>query len=140
MHFVALVGSQGRPSADREFSWRLLGSNNRELGRGSSSALTLPGAVSTVEQLRASLASHQVVHQRAPRADGWHWVLRAEGADVVHSARTFRRERESIYNADAFLAAFPIAEIRLPENGSKLPHVRSGVFLALREPPVVVAR
>ena len=138
VHFVALVGATAGASA-LEFSWRLLGSNNRELGRGSVSHPSLPEVLASIEHVRSGLDPEDVVHLRGAHTDGWNWVLRTQGRDLVHSARTFRRERESVYNADAFLAALPVADIRLPENDLKIPHVRAAVFLPLGDQPAGVA-
>ncbi len=90
--------------------WRLLGPNNRELGRA---ALAYPDAeaalvaVDAVRHLARAGAAH-IVHEST--ATPWVWHLQDEtGLVVATSGRGFRHERECRYNLDQFREAAPTA-------------------------------
>jgi len=90
--------------------WRLLGANNRELGR---SAVAYPDAesalkgVDVVRALATSGTAH-IVHN--PSVSTWSWHLEgADGAVVATSGRGFRHERECRYNLEQFRVNAPVA-------------------------------
>jgi hypothetical protein len=90
--------------------WRLLGANNRELGR---SALAYPdaesalGAVAAVRRLAVVGVAH-IVHERTETP--WVWQLEDErGGVVATSGRGFRHERECRYNLEQFRETAPAA-------------------------------
>jgi hypothetical protein len=98
--------------------WRLLGANNRELGR---SALAYPDAESALDAVTAvrrlaRVGAAHIVHELA--AAPWVWHLENDGGVVVAtSGRGFRHERECRYNLDQFREAAPSApasEPRIP--------------------------
>ena len=78
--------------------WRLLGANNRELGR---SALASPDAESALS------GDAHIVHD--PRTGHWAWHLDDDGEVVATSGRGFRHERECRYNLEQFREAAPTA-------------------------------
>lgn len=90
--------------------WRLLGANNRELGR---SALAYADAEATLDavdavRLLARAGVAHIVHEST--ATPWVWQLHDEsGAVVATSGRGFRHERECRYNLDQFRDAAPTA-------------------------------
>ena len=90
--------------------WRLLGANNRELGRA---ALSYPDAEAALDavatvRLLASVGTAHLVHEST--ATPWVWHLEdAGGRLVATSGRGFRHERECRYNLDQFRAAAPTA-------------------------------
>jgi len=100
------------PSADREwYAWRLIGRNNRELGR---SAAIHPD----VATCRADVTRLQVAAPRLSRfvvADLdqglWRWRLESSGEVRAVSARLYNRRRECLYSLDQFLVALPVAAI-----------------------------
>ena len=90
-------------------TWRLLGANQRELGR---SAASYPDAVAA----RASVAAVQtelstaVVSVSVDHVTGlWTWRLRIEGVDALVSSRSYQRRRESESNVARALEALPVA-------------------------------
>jgi hypothetical protein len=101
---IRLVGGAGGG-----VGWRLLGSNNRELGR---SSLAYPDAeaaleaVSVVRRLAASGEAH-IVHDRVTGL--WIWQLKDAGELVANSGRGFRHERECRYNLEQFRSSAPSA-------------------------------
>lgn len=126
VHFVALTGSLAPIVA---YGWRLLGSNNRELGRGSTAGSSLAESVELVTALQEALPRASTHHSREVGSSGWRWSLAIDNVEWAHSARDFRRERESHYNAEAFVAALEIALVRLPERDDRLPSTRRDSFL-----------
>lgn len=90
--------------------WRLLGSNNRELGRASRAypdAESALGAVAAVRRLAVDGVAH-IVHETTPTPWVWH-LEDAEGVVVATSGRGFRHERECRYNLEQFREAAPTA-------------------------------
>jgi hypothetical protein len=97
--------------------WRLLGSNNRELGRSARAypdAESALGAVSAVRDLAQSGDAH-IVHD--PATGLWAWHLFEGEALVANSGRGFRHERECRYNLEQFRAEAPTS----PASDSAVP-------------------
>lgn len=88
--------------------WRLLGANNRELGRSAISYADAEAALSAVEDVRglATEAPAHIVHD--PSTGTWAWHLQGVEARVVAtSGRGFRHERECRYNLEQFRQIAP---------------------------------
>lgn len=90
--------------------WRLLGPNNKELGRAAIVYADAEAALAAVEDVRR-LARHlgaHIIHQST--ASHWVWQLQDDtGRVVATSGRGFRHERECRYNLDQFREAAPTA-------------------------------
>lgn len=90
------------------FVWRLVGSNNREIGR-SAQAFTDAAACRTgISFLRRQL-SHLDARISCDESTRWSWRLDLNGQPVAHSARVYMRRREAVFNLEQFLAAAPTA-------------------------------
>ncbi len=89
--------------------WRLLGANNRELGRSASAYVDAETALDQVARVRALAVEGEghIVHD--PRSGHWAWHLDDHGAPVATSGRGFRYERECRYNLEQFRDAAPTA-------------------------------
>ena len=89
--------------------WRLLGANNRELGRAAASYVDAEAALESVTRVRelATSGEAHIVHE--PQTGLWAWHLEDEGALVANSGRGFRHERECRYNLEQFRDAAPSA-------------------------------
>lgn len=91
-------------------AWRLVGANNRELGRSVATFSDIGHA-----QLAADLVRTQADALAADvvsgASRGWSWILRRDDAPVVISARSFARRQECVYNLHAFLAVVPTADL-----------------------------
>jgi hypothetical protein len=87
--------------------WRLLGANNRELGRSAGSYPDADAAHDSIVRVRelAMGGEAHIVHDRASGL--WAWHLDDSGALVALSGRGFRHERECRYNLDQFRGAAP---------------------------------
>jgi hypothetical protein len=150
--FVALHGAPGDsavivPAQSRgsepSYGWRLLGSNNRELGRSASALVTLDDVVDDVELLRRDLDLMELTSTRGPANGGWTWSLDRESGPAARSARAFHRERECRYSAEQFLAGVPAAEWALPSEQRSLPVVSARAFSSqslVIHPPVRASR
>jgi uncharacterized protein YegP (UPF0339 family) len=88
---------------DGSFAWRLLGANNRELGRSVSvyddRDACEKAIVVLVEQL--ALATASIAHDNA--SGTWTWRLDAESGSLARSARGYARQRECRYGLGVFM-------------------------------------
>ena len=83
--------------------WRLLGSNNRELGR---CAVTYPDADAALASVRALQIAIGAARARVIAEDGraWGWrVALPAGGDQARSARLFQHERDCRRSLELFL-------------------------------------
>ena len=97
----------GRPAGDdTSCAWRLLGANNRELGR---SAEVFPDRATCLAALDRLLAAGPTAARALSRdlAKGlWSWRLAGDGTALAAvSSRGYARQRECRYALDAFLTA-----------------------------------
>jgi hypothetical protein len=108
-------------SSSESVAWRLLGANNRELGRSTHGFPDLATGRADLERLRQQL---DLVESRlsisTPRGS-WVWQLLLDGDDVARSARSFSRMRECRYSLEQFLEHAPGASVTTlqvgPRNG-----------------------
>lgn len=90
--------------------WRLLGANNRELGRSATPYVDARACRAGVTLLRRQLAQLTPVVWSDPRGR-WLWRLDLDGRPVAVAARSYLRQRESHYNLELFLASVPVAKL-----------------------------
>jgi hypothetical protein len=128
---VSLLGGRAGAYA---YAWRLLGPNNRELGRSTWASPTLDEAHEHVLSVKAQLRADGFRYLRNPRGD-WAWTIVIDQEEQVRSCRDFRRERECAYNATAFMDGLLASDIKRPDPDARLVAVRGSVFLG--EEPVV---
>ncbi|TDT95719.1 hypothetical protein EDD99_7554 [Streptomyces sp. 846.5] len=100
-------------SGDRDVRtvWRLLGPNNRELGRGAAAFGTAESCLDAVLRLRADVHRAVVAALRTQPGAMWAWRLSVDELPVAASGRAYRRQRECQYNLAQFLEAVPSAEL-----------------------------
>jgi hypothetical protein len=129
--FGAVLGSHraDRTRPEAPFIWRLLGSNNYELGRSGASFQTPAAARQAIAEVTDRPASLERTSER-DESGRWRWWLRLEGRVVATSSRSFRGEREAWANLDQFIDHLPqVAELptpRLPLEQGPIPsEVRS---------------
>ena len=89
--------------------WRLLGMNNRELGRSAHSFPDAESAHAAIARLRTDLVSAVGHINHEPMSQSWHWRLDGADGPVAVSGRGFRHERECRYNLEQFREASPVA-------------------------------
>ncbi|MBA3744021.1 hypothetical protein [Sporichthya sp.] len=90
------------------FVWRLVGPNNRELGRSAQAYIDAAACRGGISFLRRQL-DHLEVRVWCDDSTRWLWRLDLNGTPVANSARAYMRRRESVFNLEQFLAAVPIA-------------------------------
>jgi hypothetical protein len=98
--------------------WRLLGANNRELGRSAKEYADAPTARVGIAQLRRQLPLLTPAVWADERGR-WLWRLDVGAVPLAVAARSYLRQRESAHNLALFLAAVPVA--RVPDPGRAHP-------------------
>lgn len=89
--------------------WRLLGANNRELGRSTAAYPDAETALDAVAQVRAVARAADAHLVRDPGTGLWAWHLDVDGRVVAASGRGFRLERDGRYNLAQFRELAPTA-------------------------------
>lgn len=92
--------------------WRLLGGNNRELGR-SAHVYPLELVAQEITRLQAGVAHIGLTVSPTPRGT-WYWTATLGSQKVAMSSRSYGRQRECRYNAEQFLRALPVADFHGP--------------------------
>ena len=88
-------------------TWKLVGDNNRALGRSPSVHGSVEACQDDVRALTAVLDAAEV---RVERRDSlWRWALQVEGVDRAAGARGYPSQREALASAARFVADLPIA-------------------------------
>ncbi|WP_426510201.1 hypothetical protein ACPPVO_05645 [Dactylosporangium sp. McL0621] len=92
------------------YAWRLIGTNNHELGRSALSFRSYQSALAAFAELRGGL--DRLVQQLVPeRPTGrWGWRLELDGAAVAVSGRWYQRNKLSLLGAAKFVALCAEAE------------------------------
>jgi hypothetical protein len=110
-------------------SWRLLGANNRELGRG---AVVYPDDASCLSDLYRGQAGAIDAHSESVQQGGqWTWRLSVDGVPFAVAPRAYQRQRECHYSFQQFLLG--LVSARVPaQTGSAAPEKRLGHCLATR--------
>ena len=128
----APVGADGRWT-----SWRLLGGNNHELGRGGVLHPDDETCVTALLRLRTlDVVDAAIV---AIRRDAWWWQIDVDGERLATSARGYQRQRECRYNLDHFLAELPTATVPEPGTGGPTRRIRHDAAPAPRRAAATVA-
>jgi hypothetical protein len=121
-------------------AWRLVGANNRELGR---SARTYPNVTACKEAVADLLLHLDVARSHlAINTDTGLWIWRLDIGDqwIAVAGRSYQRRRECLYNVTRFIAAAPTAEFASdllgrsrPREGSPLTNQRLSLMPARTE-------
>ena len=90
------------------FVWRLVGPNNREIGRSAQAYVDAAACRAGISFLRRQL-DHVEPRVWCDESMRWLWRLELNGQPVAHSARAYMRRREAVFNLEQFLAAAPTA-------------------------------
>jgi hypothetical protein len=105
------------------YGWRLMGANNRELGRSALSFVSYQLARRSVMQLKEGIG-RLVQHSTTDPATGrWGWRLDLDGLAVAVSGRWYERDHDGRLGAAKFVAL--TVEAELPEGVVTL-HERRG--------------
>jgi hypothetical protein len=104
-------GAGAGNSADTgdQFAWRLLGANNRELGRSPVWYPDLAACREAVQLLKREIGAATSAITSTGTPGAWSWRLAAAGRPVAMAGRPYHRHRECAYNLSHFLDAVPTA-------------------------------
>ena len=100
-------------------AWRLVGGNNRVLGRAPGCFVDFETGYAAVLFLRARIADAVPVLGVAADTGGRTWRLEIDNAVVARSARTYLRGRENLYNLAHFLDSVLLADLPAPTRGER---------------------
>ena len=93
-------------------AWRLLGANNRELGRSPVWYPDLDSCREAVWALKREIGGvTSAITAVALPGGAWSWRMAANGRPVAVAGRPYHRHRECAYNLSHFVAAVPTAQI-----------------------------
>jgi hypothetical protein len=99
-------------------AWRLVGGNNRVLGRAPGGFVDFESGYAAILFLRERIADALPVLGVAATG-GRAWRLEIDGVVVARSARTYLRGRENLYNLAHFLDSVPLAELPAPTRDAR---------------------
>jgi hypothetical protein len=88
--------------------WRVLGANNRELGRSAGPFWKVEEAYQAAHEAQAVLKG-TVTRFWADDLGAWFWNIDLDGEELAVSGRGYRRQRECIYSIEQFREHFPTA-------------------------------
>jgi len=137
---LASQSSAGRGRAESRktgaglVGWRVLGANNRELGRSAGPFWRADEAYQAVHEAQAVL-ERTVTRFWADDLGEWFWNISLDGEQLAVSSRGYRRQRECIYSIEQFREHFPIAKVVVLHVLSPAPMNRGSLVL----PSVLVA-
>ena len=90
--------------------WRVLGANNRELGRSAGPFWQVEEAYQAAHEAQAVLKG-TVTRFWADDLGAWFWNIDLDGEELAVSGRGYRRQRECIYSIEQFREHFPTAAV-----------------------------
>lgn len=97
------------PGGSGFVGWRLLGGNNRELGRSATVYADKMAAADSVRRVQRAVEVAKAALTLEPGSGNWTWKLDLDGEVIAVSGRGFRRERECRHNLEQFQAGAPVA-------------------------------
>ncbi len=123
-----------RPTGwDDAMVWRLLGTNNRELGRSADQFDTVEACLRAVEDARVhvrEIAQPRIYFTTDEGAGySWWWMVERAGVNFITAARTFSRQRDCLTNFDQFKANALVAAVT-----NSVPARRGGPAVAASRP------
>jgi hypothetical protein len=107
------AATTGAPRRAGQVTWRLLGANNRELGRSARSFSDQADCWAAIERLKTQLTSAEPRMAILDPRGSWGWQLWVDGDEQAVSARLFSRLRECRYSLDQFLDKVPAAGLTI---------------------------
>jgi hypothetical protein len=128
---IHLVGQRGarRPETARDetvrdgVGWRLLATNNRDLGRAFSTYPDLETCRAAVRQWQSRSEQLRVtIFRFGPTS--WSWRIAAGDTTVVVSSRDYHRRIQASQAGAMALALFPTAEVVAPDGSAGMSRLR----------------
>jgi hypothetical protein len=93
------------------YSWRLMGANNRELGRSALSYASYAGARRAVRDLQRHAERLVRTTVVDPTKGRWGWRIDLDGVVVAVSGRSYERDQDSRLGMHKFVTLLPDAEL-----------------------------
>ena len=93
------------------FAWRMVGPNNRELGRSAATFAAYPECRAAVVDLQVAAGDVVVAIVSDPATGRWSWRADLDTTSVAMCARWYARERECRGSADRFRESVAIADL-----------------------------
>ena len=115
------IVADSRPSGrDDRIVWRLLGANNRELGRSGAQFATIDDCVESVRSLLATLDGGAPVSPSLTSSDRgglvWWWTVRVGDQVLASAVRAFSRQIECLKNFETFSQSALVADLPSPQS------------------------
>ncbi len=98
-------------------TWRLLGGNNRDLGRAAAVFADVESCLDSVRLLQRSLVVAVAVTSRSAR-EGWTWRMQVGTVDLAVSSRSYQRRVQTEYAFEVFFNLVPGAEVTAAMRGA----------------------
>ena len=92
-------------------AWRLVGANNRELGRSPNTYLDVLACAESISVLRRSIDVAQSTVAVDPTTGCWFWRLESVDGPIAAAGRSYQRQRECLYSLEQFQRATPGAAV-----------------------------
>jgi hypothetical protein len=92
------------PHSSTWCAWRLLSTNNRELGRSYTTFSDPAECAESVALLRTRIDDADAAIVAGLRTGLWHWEVSVNALQIAISPRSFTRQRECEHNLEQFLA------------------------------------
>jgi len=93
------------------YSWRLMGANNRELGRSALRYESYAGARQAVGRLQRHADQLVCTTVVDPGTGRWGWRIELDGGAVAVSGRWYERDHDSRLGMDKFVDLLPEADL-----------------------------
>jgi hypothetical protein len=110
-----MTATMAPPVAPQEhgdwYGWRLIGANNRELGRSARSFVTYQLACRGVLALKQGVERLVQYSTTDPRTGRWGWRFELDGSAVAVSGRWYERDHDSRVGAQKFVSLTAGAEL-----------------------------
>jgi hypothetical protein len=90
--------------ARERYGWRLMGANNRELGRHAVSFVSYQGALRAIRHLKRGAGRALPYPTTDPRSGRWGWRIDLDGASVAVSGRWYERDHDARLGAARFVS------------------------------------
>jgi len=91
-------------------SWRLLGSNHRELGRSADVFDDTSACLLAIKQLRESISNVDCQVLAHSTAGFWFWRMQLNTVAIAISSRLYQRRRESVQSLTRTLESIPLVD------------------------------
>jgi hypothetical protein len=95
--------------------WRVIAANNRELGRGASSAPGVDEAYQAIHEVQLAFDRTETSFC-ADAIGAWTWHILLGSEQVAVSSRAYPRQRECFHSFDQFREWFPTATVVTPHD------------------------